>query len=556
MQADGRLGTSKPSSSSLPQPSQPSWAGAGGSAALVLMVAFVGSRVSGLFRDVVISARFGASPEYEAYLAGNRIPDLLFQVLAGGAVASAFIPVLAGYLERRDAEGEWRLLATLLNLSVVALVPIIAVLMLLANPVMSLLTPGWSPTQQGLAADLSRVMLVSPLFFTLGCFVTSVLNAHRQFLLPALGPIMYNLGIIGGALWLTDVAAGWGLSRGYGLAAGAAIGALGFLVIQAPGLSLIGVRYRPVLDLGMASVRQVGRLLVPRTMGLGVAQINYLVVLFFASMVPGGYAALNYAWLLTMLPLGIFAMAISTAAFPTLARQTAAGDMSQMRHTLVASLRAILFLTIPASVGLVALAGPIVRLIFERGAFDAAATEATAVALRFYAAALFAHSATEILARSFYALHDTRTPFFVSTASMLLNLTLCATLVGPMGHGGLALAVSIAGVAEAVALAFLLHRVPAWRWPWRWNEGAAPGFARDIPALMAQSGTAAIVMGGFLIVVAKVVVEPIGFWQNTIYMGITIAAGAATYWGVAATLGCAEARQLGSVIRRRMIGAE
>ncbi len=512
---------------------RPSRAGLTG-AALILMAAFMASRLTGLLRDIVVSAQFGTSAEYEAYLAGNRIPDLLFQVLAGGAVASAFIPVLARYLTAGDEEGEAALVWSLWNLSALALVPLIALLIAFASPAIGLLAPGWPPPQQALAANLARVMLVSPLFFTLGCFATSVLNAHHRFLLPALGPVMYNLGIIAGALWLAGLMPGLGLERSYGLAAGATVGALGFLLVQLPGLRWLGMRYRPLLQLGHDGVGRVGRLLLPRAVGLGVAQVNFLVVLFFASLLPagaGGYAALNYAWLLTMLPLGIFAMAISTAVFPTMAAQSAGAEMEAMGRTLGGSLRAILYLTIPAGIGLIVLGEPLIRLLFQRGQFDPAATAATYYALQFYAWALFAHATTEIVARAFYALHDTVTPLLVSAGAMLLNLVLCALLVGPLAHGGLALAVSLAGVAEAAALVLLLQR-------------RIPGFAGAVAPLAWRSALAALVMGGGLWVAGRLLPAPDGLLPLAAYVAALVVAGGALYWLLTAALGLAEAVQI------------
>ncbi|MCL4370674.1 MAG: murein biosynthesis integral membrane protein MurJ [Chloroflexi bacterium] len=491
-------------------------------AALLLMAAFVASRLTGLLRDIIISGQFGTSAEYEAYLAGNRIPDLLFQVLAGGAVASAFIPVLARYLAQDDREGASDLIWSLMNLSAVVIVPLILLLMVFANPMIGLLTPGWEAGQQSLAANLARVMLVSPLFFTLGCFTTSVLNAHHRFLLPALGPVMYNLGIIAGAVWLADAMPGLGLARGYGLAIGAALGALGFLL---------------ALRLGHDGVRQVGRLLLPRALGLGVTQVNFLVVLFFASLVPGGYAALNYAWLLTMLPLGVFAMAISTAVFPTMASQSANEQSAAMRRTLSQSLRAILYLTIPAGVGLIVLGRPLIRLLFERGQFGPAATEATFFALQFYAWALFAHASTEIVARAFYALHDTTTPFLVAAGAMLLNLALCGLLIGPLAHGGLALAVSVAGVVEAATLMTIMERRIA-------------GLVADVAPLALQAGAAALVMGAGLALVGRAAPAPSGFLALTGYVAGLVAGGALIYWATTLALGCAEARRMVGTLAR------
>lgn len=423
-------------------------------AAIILMVAFVASRMTGLLRDMVISYQFGTSRAYEAYLAGNRVPDFVFQVVAGGAVASAFIPVFTSYLARNQEDEGWRLVSSLFNLAVLVLVPIVAGLMLFAPQVIGLIAPGFDPETAALAADLARIMLLSPIFFTLGCFATSVLNSYRRFALAAAAPVSYNVGIICGALFLAQ-------SYGaYGLAIGAAVGSLFFLLVQVPGLIQLRMEYRPLVLLGHAGVRQVGRLMLPRTLGLGIAQVNFVVALILASGMEERYAALNYGWLLTMLPLGVFAMAISTAVFPTLATQSALDQMAELRRTLATSLRVILFLTIPASIGLIVLRYPIIQLLFERGEFDRASTEWTAVALQFYAAALFAHATIEIVTRAFYALQDTRTPVMVAAGSMVVNVVLALALIPFLSHGGLALAMSLAATLEALVLLYIaLKRV-------------------------------------------------------------------------------------------------
>lgn len=250
-------------------------------AAAIVMAAYVSSRLSGLLRDIAVSYRFGTGRELDAYLAANRVPDLVFQVVAGAAVASAFIPVYSSYLNRKDSAGAAEMVDILFTLSVVGLVPIVALVMIFAPWIMQVMAHGYPPEYQLLAANLSRIVLFAPIFFTVGCFCTSVLNAHGRFLLAALAPTSYNLGIILGAIvfsrWL-------GI---YGLAVGALFGSILFLAVQVPGLRMIGVRYRPRLNLSHAGVRGVGRMMGPRTIGLAVTQVNFVVTLYLASGIAG-----------------------------------------------------------------------------------------------------------------------------------------------------------------------------------------------------------------------------------------------------------------------------
>ncbi len=421
-------------------------------AAIILMVAFVASRLAGVFREMFISYQFGTMRSYEAYLAGNRIPDFVFQVVAGGAVASAFIPVFTGYLAKEEHEDGWRLVNSLFTLAILLLVPIVVVLMIFARQVIGLIAPAFDPETAELAANLARIMLLSPIFFTLGCFATSVLNSYRRFALASAAPVFYNLGIIAGALFLAKP---YGV---YGLAIGSAAGSFLFMLVQVPGLLQVGMKYQPLLLIRHAGVREVAWLMLPRTIGLGIAQINIFVVLYLASGMEERYAALNYGWVLTMLPLGVFAMAISTAVFPTLATHGALDQMVELRRTLASSLRMILFLTIPASIGLIVLRYPIIQLLFERGAFGESSTQLTAYALQFYAAALFAHAAIEIVTRAFYALHDTRTPVIVAAGAVVLNLALAQLFIPYLSHGGLALSLSLAATLECLTLLFIARK--------------------------------------------------------------------------------------------------
>src|SRR5581483_10987266 len=362
----------------------PALAGAAG----ILMVGVVASRALGFVRNAVLASYFGGSPQYEAYVAAIAVPDAVFQVLAGGVMGAAFIPVFARYLAAGDERAAWRLSSSAINLAALLTGGIAVLLIVFARPVMGIVVSGRDAEFQELATGLVRIMLVSPFIFAISGFATSILNTFHRFFWAALAPLMYNLGIIAGTVLLHDR---WGI---YGVAVGVAAGACAHLLIQVPGLLQVRARYWPVLDWRNAGVREVGTLMLPRMFGLGVAQANQLITnIFLASfLVAGSMAYLNYAWLVLMLPLGVFGMAVSTAVFPTLARQSAAGESAEMGALFSLTLRMILFVTIPAAVGLIVLAQPIVRLLFERGSFTPALTQATALALAVYTLGLPEHS--------------------------------------------------------------------------------------------------------------------------------------------------------------------
>jgi len=425
-------------------------------AAIVVAIGFFGSRLLGLLRTVVIAETFGTSPELSAYWVAFRLPDMIFQLLAGATLASAFIPVFSRYFTRRSSEDAWRLASSVLNLIFLATIGFAVLGFILAPWFIPLISPGLgeeSGRQAALhsqAVDLTRIMLVSPIFFSVSGMFMGILNARHHFLFPALAPWTYNLSIIIAALVSDRVEA---------LAIAVAVGSLLHLLIQIPGLRLVGMVYKPVAEWREEGVREVGRLMLPRIIGLAAVQINFLVTIFFASQVSDeAISGINYAWLIIMTPLGLFGMAISTAVFPTLAEHAATESMDDLRRTLSLALRLILFLTLPASVGLMILGKPLVAFFFEHGAFSAASTDITVAALLFYAIGLFALSGIEILSRGFYALSDTRTPVAFAVVSMLANLILCLILVGPFGIRGLGLALSLSAILEFSLLFRVLRR--------------------------------------------------------------------------------------------------
>lgn len=417
------------------------------------MLFFVISRVLGLVREIAISYQFGTSGSLDAYVAAFRIPDLLFNLVAGGALASAFIPPFAKLLTDGDAHGAWRLATQVINLVFVVVAALCVVAAIFAEPlVASTVGVGFPPEQQLLTAHLMRLMLITPAVFAVSGVVMGILNANQEFLLPAAAPAMYNLSIIAGALLLAPQL---GV---YGLALGVVIGAFLHLLVQVPWLIWHRIEYTASLGLRDAGVREVVRLVIPRTVGIAAVQFNFLVNTILAStLVTGSLAALNYAFLLILLPIGVIAQSIGTVLFPTFARLFAEDDLNGLRRAFSTGFRVTLFLTVPATVGLVLLATPIVQILLQRGAFTAESTQATVFALRFFAIGLFAHAGLETITRAFYAMHDTATPVKLAIASVALNVVLSVALLGPLAQGGLALANSIATGLEMLALLYLLR---------------------------------------------------------------------------------------------------
>lgn len=452
------------------------------SAALLVMVFFVLSRVIGLAREMIIGAQFGTSQDLDAYLAAFRVPDMLFQLVAGGALGSAFIPTFASYWAHGDRAGAWLLFSRVLNLVTLVLIAAAALAALFAPLLVRfLIAPGFAPAQAQLTANLMRIMLIGTVVFGASGLVMGALNAARHFLWPAAAPIVYNLSIIAGALFLART---MGV---YGLAIGAALGACCHLLVQLPQLARFGARYSFSINVADPGVAEVVRLLGPRALGLFFVQMQFLINTILASgLEPGSISALNYAWLLMLLPQGVFAQAVATAAFPTFAAQAAVSDWDGLRHSFSRTLNTVLFLALPAAVGLFVIGPAFIDLLLERGQFTAQSTALVAYALRFYAVGLLAHAGLEIVVRAFYAMHDTWTPVVVGVGAMLLNILLSFLLVRWLSFGGLALANSAATTLELLILLLLLHR------------RLAGIDLRSILLALGRSSLAALAMGGLV----------------------------------------------------------
>ncbi len=429
-------------------------------AASTVMLAFIISNLIGLARQIVIAHAFGTGAEIEAFNAANRVAEVLFNLTAGGALASAFVPTFTGLLAKDDKHGAWKLASSIANLLLgILILAALAAALFAPVIVQRLLAPGFDPEKQLLTIKLLRVLLPSVVIFGMSGLVMGILNSHQKFLIPALTPAMYASGMIFGVLVLSP-------SMGiFGLAWGAVIGAALHLLLQIPSLLRLDGVYSAALGLENMLVRQVGRLMLPRLFGAAIVQLNFWVNTLLASFQPtGSLNGIVYAFQLMLMPQAAIAQSIAIAAMPTFSAQVALGKLEEMRDSLAATLRGVLLLSMPAAVGLMLLRKPIVALLYQRGEFTALSTELVAWALLWYAAGLVGHSVVEVLARAFYALHDTRTPVIIGTIAMSLNIALSFffiwlfSLVGWMPHGGLALANSTATALEMVGLIILIRR--------------------------------------------------------------------------------------------------
>lgn len=432
-------------------------------AAGTVMIAYVFSSVINLAKGVVILRAFGTGMENEAFWAANRVSEVLFNLVAGGALASAFIPTFSTFLVHKQKENAWKLASSIINL-VLLIISALAILAAIFAPqvVQYILAPGFvdDPEKFQLTVQLLRIILPSTVIFSISGLMMGILNAHQSFLFPALAPSMYSLGMIFGVVFLSP-------SMGiFGLAWGVVLGASLHLLVQLPKLIALGGNYWPIFGLDNPSVRQVGTLMLPRLAGVAVVQLNFLVNTNLASRYSeGSVTGLTYGFTLMLMPLMLIAQAIATASLPTFSAQAALGKLDEMRNSLSTALRAVFMLSIPAAVGMILLRFPLIKVLYENGTtFTTESTELVAWALLWYTAGLVGHSAVEILSRAFYAMKDTRTPVVVGVIAMSLNIILSLILgpvflrIGWLAIGGLALANSIATGLESIVLLIILRK--------------------------------------------------------------------------------------------------
>jgi putative peptidoglycan lipid II flippase len=452
-------------------------------AAVILTGAFVASRILGLLRSSIFAAVFGTDPTSGAFYQAFLLPDTIFNIVAGGALSSAFIPVFTRYMVGdRDEKTAWHVANTALTLAVTIMLGIALIGFIFANQIVPLYNPGVSPGELSLIITLTRIMLFQAVILGSGVIVSAVLNAQQHFTLYALGTVLYNVGLIIGllpGLLLALIGHRNSSIAVYCASAGVVLGALLQVVIQLPGLPKVGMRFRPSFDWRHPGVQQIGRQMVPRIINAAMLStttfVDRALILLLGTLSVSGsgeqallgfITAYYYGFSLMLLPLGVFGMSISTAAFPTIAEYVARGRLERARSIISETLRSILFLSIPSSLGLIVLALPIIQTLYQHGAFSLESAQITAIPLAMFAIGLAGQSAVEILTRSFYALRDSKTPVIVSVGQFIFKIALGLLLINAFarlwgaawGMGALALSTSVAGLLEATVLLCLIHQ--------------------------------------------------------------------------------------------------
>lgn len=465
---------------------------------LMVMGAFAAAKVISLAQTFIIARQVGLGTEWDAYVSANRVPELLFVLISGGALSHAFIPIFAGYLAQGETQKAWRTAAHVINTLFVTTLLASILVFIFSPQIVNSIAPGFDPAGQQRTMDVMRILLISTLIFSVSGIAMGILQSHNHFLLPALAPIMFDVGILIGIIFLLRPL---GV---HGIALGAILGAAMHLGIQVPGLIRFRMRWWPELGLRDPVLWRVIRLMLPRVAGLGVFSLNFLVMNNIASRLgTGAVSALDWGWRIMQIPETLIGTAMGTVIFPTLAALSELGDESGKRTAMSGALRFILIATIPSAIGLIVIGQPLISLL-EGGAFDASASALVYSTLRFFALGLVVHSALEIVARSFYADKDTMTPLWAALGGAAINLVLSVLLSGvqsveqhsfynlvlgqypqlgfqPMlgSVGGLALANSLGVAFEVFALLWVLRR--------RWHGAEETALARTVLKTLAAS---------------------------------------------------------------------
>lgn len=477
----------------------------------IVVFAFTMTRIVSLAQTVIIAGRFGVGVDADAFTAANGVPELIFNLISGGALANAFIPIFSGVLAKDSRDAAWKIASHVIN-SVFVVTFVVSTVIALAAPwvVRTFVAPGFTPDQALLTANLMRILLVGTVIFSVSGILMGILQSHNRFLLPALAPIMYDIGILGGVVFL--------LPRigVYGVAIGAVLGAGLHLGIQLPGMIQIRARWLPQLGLGDPSLRRVVRLMLPNIAALALFNLSFITMGSIASRLgTGALSSFSWGWQLMQIPQTLIGTAMATVIFPTLAALSAVEDSQGKRESMAGALRFILIGTIPSAIGLLFVGKPLVSLL-ERGAFDSSATLLVYSALQYFTLGIIVHSALEIVASSFYADRDTLTPLLVRVGGTCINISLAYLLTGvaalelaytnqpllvlgirpvlaavsPVSIGMLALSNSLAITFEVLVLLALLRR--------RWGTIQERALIRTVWKTLAAS----LVMGLSIIAVS------------------------------------------------------
>lgn len=485
------------------------------SAAFVIATTVIVSQILGLIRQRLLVSIFGASDTLGVYLASSRLPDFLFQLIIAGALSSAFIPVFSQYLDKEKYEEANRLGSSLLALGLSVFLILGVILFVFAQQFSMLIAPGFSASQIDLMSHLTRIIIAGELIFIIGSFFSVILQSYNHFFIPGIASALYNLGIILGIKLLSPV---FGISSAaYGVVLGASI----FALIQLPLIKRVGFSFKPTLSFKTKGVMEVFKLMLPRTLSIGVFQLGTIFVVTLISFLPSpgrSYVIFDYAQTLAFAPVVLFGQAIAQAAFPVLSREK--DKLMDFKTTFITSFNQMLYLVLPISVLFLVLRIPIVRLIYGTTQFDWPATVLTGRTLAFFSISIFASSLSYLIARGFYALHDTKTPLVVGTVTTILMIALGAlfTFVNKMGVEGIAIAFSIATIANVlISLVFLDKKVG--------------GFDKKALFLSIGKITIATVFTGFALYIPIKLLDQLVF-DTTRTVGLLLLTGISSFAGL------------------------
>jgi putative peptidoglycan lipid II flippase len=424
------------------------------SAAFLITFMSLASRIAGLLRDRLLASHFGAGDTLDVYYAAFRIPDLIYNLLILGALSAAFIPVFTSLISREEKEDAWRLARGVVNLAAIFIVIFSAIFCIFAPFIMKVITPGFPPDKLSTVVLFTRIMFLSPLFLGISGIFGGILTSFKRFFIYSLAPIFYNLGIIFGIVVLVR------FMGPVGLAWGVVLGAFFHMLVQYPAARHLGYTHswKSISYFKDRNIRKVLKLMVPRTLGIAVSQVNLLVITIFASLLASGsLAVFNFAQNLQGVPLGLFGSSFAIAVFPVLSAVYAQKNYDSFINNFSKTFRQILFFIIPISVAMILLRAQLVRVILGAGKFDWEDTVLTFQVLGIFSLSLCAQSLVPLLARTFYAMHDTRTPFYIALVSEAVNILTVILLIGRYKIMALALAFSLASIVQMILLLFVLR---------------------------------------------------------------------------------------------------
>ncbi|HWQ88991.1 MAG TPA: murein biosynthesis integral membrane protein MurJ [Desulfitobacteriaceae bacterium] len=421
-------------------------------AAGFLIAANLASRILGFLRDTIIAGLFGQGSVTDAYNVAFILPDLLYWLLVGGVLSSAFIPVLSEYIAKNNEDEGWRVVSSVLNITLVALSFLIIIALIFAEQFIHFLAPGLKDNMD-LAVYLMRIILFQPMILALSGLAMGILNSYKIFWPSALGSVLYNVCIV---FFGPLLAPRWGIG---GFAVGVVVGALANFLVQIRALKKVGFKYYPLIDWRHPAVQRIAFLALPIIFSFVLNQIQVMVnANLGSSLAEGSITAINYSNRLSQLPIGIFAAAIAMAVFPTITEQAALRKWEDFRNMSSRAIRMVMFVTIPISIGMIVLRYPLIRVLFQHGKFSSEDTLMTAIPLVYFSLGIVAQSLIQILPRMFYALQDTWTPALIGILAMGVNLIGALLLIRPLAHGGLALANMTASFVNMFLLLLILQR--------------------------------------------------------------------------------------------------